>query len=76
MNTPQHNPSADEGLVGAVDRLVKATERALYVMEWLEDNSPDCFGWEPPFPSTKPSIAVEAEKLAVALAAARSHGGM
>jgi len=49
--------------------LREALQRAAEVMEWLADNQPDCFGWEPPYPSTAPTIKIEAEAARLALAA-------
>ena len=49
------------------DDVKKAAIRALAVFDWLADNQPDCFGWEPPFPSTTPTIKIEADALRAAL---------
>jgi len=41
--------------------------QASSVLDWLAEHAPDCYGWEPPFPSTVPSIALEAQALRNAL---------
>lgn len=52
----------------SVDQALRAAlVRSAEVMEWLADNQPDCFGWEPPYPSTTPTIKVEAEAARAAI---------
>lgn len=40
--------------------LITALERAERAFHWIAENEPGCMGWEPPFPSTTPSVLVEA----------------
>jgi hypothetical protein len=47
--------------------IIKAAERAAEVMEWLDENEPDCFGWTGPYPSKRPAIGAEAKLLRAAL---------
>lgn len=54
MTTPTH----EEALRVALEALDNAAE----VMDWLADHDPDCFGWEAPFPSSQPTIRVEADR--------------
>lgn len=50
-----------------VAQLEGALKRAADVMEWLGENEPDCYGWNPPFPSTSPGIVTEAHAARAAL---------
>ena len=58
-----------------IEALVTALLRAAEVLECLAENQPDCRGWEPPFPSTTPSIAVEAKAARAALSGDSGHVG-
>ena len=49
------------------ETLAGALEAAAYALHTISESSPDCMGWEPPYPSTVSTISVEAKAATAAL---------
>lgn len=70
----QRNRSYRQRRAEKLARMEAALVRVKAVLSWLSDNHPGCYGFEPPFPSTTPSITEELKAVNNALNPGKEMG--